>query len=35
MRSIMLWHLRLDDSPEHRWLREVVAKISKKKVYPA
>jgi hypothetical protein len=35
VRSIMLWHRRLDDSPGHRWLREVVAKISKKKVCPA
>jgi hypothetical protein len=34
VRSIMLWHRRLDDSPGHRWLREVVAKIAKKKVGP-
>jgi hypothetical protein len=35
VRSIMLRRRRLDDSPGHRWLREVVAKISKKKVCPA
>ena len=35
VRSIMLWHRRLDDQPGHRWLREVVTKIAKKKVRPA
>jgi DNA-binding transcriptional LysR family regulator len=35
VRSIMLWHRRLDDQPGHRWLREVVAKIAKKKARPA
>ena len=34
VRSIMLWHRRLDDQPGHRWLREVVAKIARKKVCP-
>jgi hypothetical protein len=34
VRSIMLWHRRLDDQPGHPWLREVVAKIAKKKVCP-
>ena len=36
VRSIMLSaSRRLDDQPGHRWLREVVAKIAKKKARPA
>lgn len=35
LRSIMLWHRRFDDQPGHRWLREMVAKIAKKKARPA
>lgn len=35
LRSIMLWHRRLDDQPGHRWLRDVVTQIAKKKARPA
>jgi hypothetical protein len=29
VRSVMLWHRQVDDQPERRWLREVVAKNRK------
>ena len=35
VRSVMLWHRRFDGQPGHRWLREMVAKIAKKKARPA
>jgi DNA-binding transcriptional LysR family regulator len=35
VRSIMLWHRRLDDQAAHRWLREMVAKAARKKARPA
>jgi DNA-binding transcriptional LysR family regulator len=31
LRSIMLWHRRFDDQPAHRWLRELVVKVVKKR----
>ena len=29
LRSIMLWHRRLDDQPSHRWLRETMAAVAR------
>jgi DNA-binding transcriptional LysR family regulator len=29
LRTAMLWHRRLDNHPAHRWLREVILRVTR------